>query len=138
MNIFVAKLNPGTTSQDLQKLFSHYGFVFSVNVITDHMTGRSKGYGFIEMPNSDEANEAIKELDSTSFQEAILIVKNSQASNRGSGNPENPFYVSHETRNWNHGQYTRDTTINREILQNQNHKRNFGYRGIGRKGLDQY
>jgi RNA recognition motif-containing protein len=78
MNIFVACLNPVTTSRDLQKLFAHYGLVTSVKVIMDHFTGRSKRYGFVEMPNNYEAGEALLELDNTSFMEYVITVKNSQ------------------------------------------------------------
>jgi len=78
MNLFVAKLNPATTPRDLQKLFAHYGLVTTVKVIKDHFTGISKRYGFVEMPNKDEASEALLELDSTPFMEYIIIVKNSK------------------------------------------------------------
>lgn len=78
MNLFVAKLNPVTATKDLQRLFSHYGLVTTVKVIFDHGTGRSKCYGFIEMPNIHEAHEALKELDNTSFQENVITVRESQ------------------------------------------------------------
>ena len=80
MNIFVAKLNPLTTARDLQRLFAHYGFVNTVKVIKDPYTGKSKKYGFIEMPNPSESNEALKELHSTVFQDSVIIVKDSQTS----------------------------------------------------------
>lgn len=78
MNLFVARLNPATTTKDLQKLFAHYGLVTTVKVIFDRVTGRSKRYGFVEMPNNNEAHEALRELDNTSFQENIISVKESQ------------------------------------------------------------
>ena len=79
MNLFVAKLNPSTTSKDLQKLFAHYGLVTIVNVIFDRATGRSKCYGFVEMPDRDEALEAINELDNTLFQDSYILVRNSKS-----------------------------------------------------------
>jgi RNA recognition motif-containing protein len=78
MNLFVAKLNSESTSEDLQKLFAHYGEVSSVRVIIDKETGHSKRYGFVEMPNETEAKEALKELNETEFQESIIVVKESQ------------------------------------------------------------
>ena len=78
MNLFVAKLNSGSTSEDLQRLFAHYGQVFSVKVILDKETGNSKRYGFVEMPNEFEAKEALKELNETEFQQSIIVVKESQ------------------------------------------------------------
>jgi RNA recognition motif-containing protein len=78
MNLFVAKLNSGSTSEDLQKLFAHYGEVSSVRVILDKETGNSKRYGFVEMPNEFEAKEALKELNETEFQQSIIVVKESQ------------------------------------------------------------
>jgi RNA recognition motif-containing protein len=78
MNLFVAKLNPVSTSEDLQKLFAHYGHVSAVRVILDKETGNSKRYGFVEMPNETEAKEALKELNETEFQESMIVVKESQ------------------------------------------------------------
>lgn len=78
MNLFVAKLNSGSTSEDLQKLFAHYGNVTSVRVIHDKETGSSKRYGFVEMPNDVEAREALRELNDTEFQESVIVVKESQ------------------------------------------------------------
>jgi RNA recognition motif-containing protein len=78
MNLFVARLNPGTTTRDLQKLFEHYGSITNAEVIFDHKTGRSKGYGFVGMPIIREAHEAIKELNNTLFQENRIFVRESK------------------------------------------------------------
>ena len=78
MNLFIANLSPASTTKDLQKLFSHYGLVTTVKVIMDHGTGRSKRYGFVEMPSIYEAHEAIVELNNTSFQDKLILVKESQ------------------------------------------------------------
>ena len=51
MNIYVSHLSWGMKSDSLQNLFSQYGEVSSANVITDRETGRSRGFGFVEMPN---------------------------------------------------------------------------------------
>jgi len=75
MNIFVAKLSSSTTSEDLQNLFGNYGEVISAKVIIDKSTGFSKRYGFVEMKNDGEANEAIDKLNETEFDKSIIVVK---------------------------------------------------------------
>lgn len=92
MNIFVAKLSSSTTSDDLKTLFEDYGEVTSANVITDRMTGHSKKFGFVEMKNDDEANKAIKELDSCEYDNAEIVVK--QARPR-SESPREERYSNH-------------------------------------------
>lgn len=66
--LYVGNLSYGTTDQALQEAFSQFGVVTSASVIMDKMTGRSKGFGFVEMANDEEAQQAIdamngKELD---------------------------------------------------------------------------
>ena len=61
--LFVGGLAYSKTSQDLQAMFEVFGAVQSAQVITDKFTGQSKGFGFVEMTNDDEAQKAIKELD---------------------------------------------------------------------------
>ncbi|MCB0515082.1 MAG: RNA-binding protein [Chitinophagales bacterium] len=75
MNIFVAKLNFKTKESELQELFEAYGEVNSVKIITDQATGKSKGFGFVEMNDSAEALEAIKQLDDTDFGGYRIVVK---------------------------------------------------------------
>jgi len=67
MNIYVGNLPFRLTEDDLQEAFSQYGQVSSVNIITDKFSGRSKGFGFVEMPNDTEAEEAIKALNESSM-----------------------------------------------------------------------
>ena len=78
MKIFVAKLAFTTTSEDLRALFEQFGEVESCKVIMDHETGRSKCYGFVEMPNDAEAYKAIVETDETVFMGNELQVKKSR------------------------------------------------------------
>ncbi len=63
MNIFVSSLSFKAKSDDLKQLFSSYGEVASAKIITDRDSQRSKGYGFVEMPNDNEAEAAIKALN---------------------------------------------------------------------------
>ena len=75
MNVFVAKLNPTTTSQDLEALFGVYGALVSAKVIFDRETGNSKGYGFVEMKNDDEARTAIQALNDSEVKGNQIVVK---------------------------------------------------------------
>ena len=63
MNIYVGNLPFRTNNAELEQLFAEYGAVDSAAVIMDRETGRSRGFGFVEMPNDDEGRTAINELD---------------------------------------------------------------------------
>ena len=67
MNIYVGNISYTTSEDDLRDLFSRYGEVTAVRMITDRDTGRSKGFGFVEMTDDDQAKEAISALDSKDF-----------------------------------------------------------------------
>ena len=78
MNIFVAKLNYSTDDSTVREAFEGYGEVESVKIIQDRETGRSKGYGFVEMPNDDEGNAAIAGLNDTEMDGRQIVVKKSE------------------------------------------------------------
>ena len=63
MNIYVGNLHYGLSEDELRNVFSEYGDVDSVKIITDKFSGRSKGFGFVSMPNDDDAQRAIDELN---------------------------------------------------------------------------
>ncbi len=63
MNIYIGNLEYGVTEDQLREAFGEFGEVSSSNIITDKFTGRSKGFGFVEMPNDDQANAAIEALN---------------------------------------------------------------------------
>lgn len=63
MNIFVGNLSYQLHEEDLEQLFGEFGEVASAKIISDKFTGRSKGFGFIEMPNDEEATKAIDSLN---------------------------------------------------------------------------
>jgi RNA recognition motif-containing protein len=63
MNIYIANLSYDVTDEDLKELFSNYGTINSVKVIIDKETGKSKGFGFVEMPNDEEGMKAIEDLN---------------------------------------------------------------------------
>lgn len=78
MNIFVAKLSWDTREDGLKGIFEEFGDVSSVKIVTDRDTGRSKGYGFVEMPNDDEANAAIEELNESEVDGRTIVVKQAE------------------------------------------------------------
>ena len=90
MNIFVAKLNFDSNEEDLKELFEDFGEVSSVKIIMDKFTGKSKGFGFVEMPNDSEAMNAIKELNEQEFDGRVIVVKKAnpkeERPNSGGGN----------------------------------------------------
>ncbi|PKL17400.1 MAG: RNA-binding protein [Spirochaetae bacterium HGW-Spirochaetae-5] len=63
MNIYVGNLSYKMTDEDLGNLFNTFGSVSESKIVIDRETGRSKGFGFVEMPNQAEGDEAIKQLD---------------------------------------------------------------------------
>lgn len=73
MNIFVSNINYATQDHELQDLFSEFGEVSSAKIITDRETGRSRGFGFVEM-GDEEAQQAIAALNQKEFNGKILSV----------------------------------------------------------------
>ena len=67
MNIYVGNISYNSSEDDLSDLFGRYGEVVDVRIITDRDSGRSKGFGFVEMSDDDQAKEAIEALDSKDF-----------------------------------------------------------------------
>ena len=63
MNIYVGNLPYSTDRAELRAVFEQYGEVSSARVVTDRETGRSRGYGFVEMPNAEQAQAAIEALN---------------------------------------------------------------------------
>ncbi len=67
MKIYVGNLPYGIGEDDIRKVFEPFGEVGEINIIIDRMSGRSKGFGFVEMVSEDEGNKAIEELNGTDF-----------------------------------------------------------------------
>ncbi len=74
MRLYVGSLSYQTTEQDLADLFGQFGQVVSATVITDRDTGRSKGFGFVEMANDEEARRAIDQLNGSMLGNRSIIV----------------------------------------------------------------
>jgi len=74
MNIYVSNLNFSTRRESFEELFAAYGEVASAKIITDRETGRSRGFGFVEMPNDEVGQAAINALNNTDFEGKTLSV----------------------------------------------------------------
>lgn len=78
MDIYVGNLPYKMTDNELQDIFAPYGQVAAARVVTDRMTGRSKGFGFVEMPSAEEANAAIAAVNGRELDGRALRVNESQ------------------------------------------------------------
>lgn len=74
MQIYVGNMNYRTTAEDINKLFSQYGEVESVKLVSDRETGRAKGFGFVTMNNDSDAKEAIEALNDKEFDGRTLRI----------------------------------------------------------------
>ena len=74
MNMYVSNLSFHTADDDLRKLFEEFGAVSSAKVITDRETGRSRGFGFVEMGSDEESNAAIKDLNNKDIEGRAMSV----------------------------------------------------------------
>ena len=89
MNIFVGNLAFTTTEDDLTQLFEPFGTVYQARIATDRDTGRSRGFGFVEMPNDAEAEAAIEELHGATIGGRQLTVNESRP-REDRGGPRGP------------------------------------------------
>lgn len=78
MNIYVGNLSWGLKDQDLANLFAPYGEVASAKIVMDKFTQRSKGFGFVEMPNDEQAQAAIAQLNGSEVEGRNLVVNESR------------------------------------------------------------
>ena len=85
MKLYVGTLPYNTTEDDLRNLFSQYGSIDSVAVITDRETGRSKGFGFVEFGNDAEARSAIQALSGQEYGGRALTVNEARPKTGGGG-----------------------------------------------------
>jgi len=85
MRIYVGNLSYETTEDSLRRAFEPYGAVDSATVVTDRGTGRSRGFGFVEMGNDEEAKNAINSLNGTELEGRTLTVNESRPQERRFG-----------------------------------------------------
>ena len=90
MNIYVGNLPYTLTEDDLKSAFSEFGEASSASIIMDKMSGQSKGFGFVEMPDDSEADQAIKALNESALNGRNIKVN--QARPRGERSPRRPRY----------------------------------------------
>ncbi len=86
MNIYVGNLSWGLKDQDLANLFTPFGEVASAKIVMDKFTQRSKGFGFVEMPNDEQAQAAIAQLNGSDVEGRNLVVNESRPKEGGAGN----------------------------------------------------
>ena len=84
MKLLIRKLARTTTEDELREMFEAYGRVQSCNLVMDEASGRSKGFGFVEMPKSGEAKAAMKSLNGTVVSGSTIRVKKAQPKQEGS------------------------------------------------------
>ena len=85
--LYVGNLNFRTTSDELREMFSQAGEVENATVVEDRDTGRSRGFGFVEMATPEAADEAINRLNGRDFEGRRLQVEKAKASPAGGGRP---------------------------------------------------
>ncbi len=85
MNIYVGNMHFSLTNEDVNNLFSQFGSVTSAKIINDKVTGRSKGFGFVEMENDEDARKAIAGLNESEVMGRKLIVNEARPQEQRSG-----------------------------------------------------
>lgn len=90
MNLYISNLSYSVTDADLRVLFADYGEILSAKVITDRETGRSRGFGFVELQDDELAKKAIEELNQATYEEKVINIsearpREDRGGNRGGG-----------------------------------------------------
>ncbi len=83
--LYVGNLSFGVTSEDLQEHFAQAGTVESANVVEDRETGRSRGFGFVEMSSAEEAQAAVEQFNNQDFDGRNLVVNEARPREEGGG-----------------------------------------------------
>jgi len=106
-NIYVGNLPYDTTGDDLRQLFESHGTVSSGQVIIDKFSGRSRGFGFVEMPNDQEAEQAIEALNGVPFGGRPLTVNEARPrENRDNGGGRDRYGYGGKSSGYSGGAYT--------------------------------
>jgi len=85
LKLYVGNLAFGASEEDLRKLFSEVGTVESVKIVTDSYSGRSRGFGFVEMTSNADAEKAISLINGKAFMERTLIVSEARPQKKKGG-----------------------------------------------------
>jgi len=89
MNLYIGNLDYNIKEENLRELFEEFGEVTSVKIITDKFSGRSKGFGFVEMSSDKEADDAIQSLNGKSVNDRNITVTTARPKTEGAGNSGN-------------------------------------------------
>jgi len=108
MNIFIAGLSFKVNDADLANLFEEYGTISSARVITDRQTGRSKGYGFVEMDSEVAGEKAIAELNGAEYDGRTISVSEARPKDGGGGRPQQRREFRNNNNNRGGGGYNRN------------------------------
>lgn len=92
MNIYVGQLPNNVNENELKELFSEFGAIASVNLVMDRYSGRSKDFGFIDMPDNSEADKAIKALNKSTFKGNTIKVNQVQVQRGKKNQKRRPRY----------------------------------------------
>ncbi len=83
MNIYVGNLSAEVTEDDLRQLFTEFGEIKSIKVISDRFTGEARGFGFVEMASNQDATAAIEKLDGKELKGKLIIVNKARERTKG-------------------------------------------------------
>ena len=101
MNIYVGNLSKDVNEDDLKGLFSKYGSIKEVKIIKDSYSGESKGFGFLEMPNTTEAQKAVNELNAKELKGKQITVNEARPrEDRGGGRRDDRSSGGGGRRSW--------------------------------------
>ncbi len=100
MKLFVGSLPFAVDDSTLKEAFSEFGAVSSSRVITDKMTGRSRGFGFVEMPDDVSAEKAMGELNGSQIDGRSIVVKKAMERNSGNGDGYGGRRKNQDNRGW--------------------------------------
>lgn len=98
MNIFIGSLPYSLSEAELQDFFKEYGDVSSVKIITDKLSGRSKGFGFVEMPDDESAKKAIEELHGAEINGRAIVVNQAEERRENNDRSRNNNFRSNNNR----------------------------------------
>jgi len=105
MNIYISNLSPTTLDKDLRGFFSEYGEVSSAKIIMDRVTMRSRGFGFVEMPDDEASKKAIAALDGTTKDGRVIQVTEAKPKKASSANTDRSEPSYNNSTSFNKNQY---------------------------------